>query len=438
MRGATRLTALSQPLRWLFIAMLGAAIVGPSVAWPTFRRAYLFRILFVVFWPLLLGWTLSRRERFRTVLESVTPIVTYVVFFAIWIVWMMASLLWAVDKLAGVRYVIFLLMMSSLTLGTPSMVRDAGDLKKVLAVLMLVFAAAIAVGWLEILTDFRMPNSVLIGLPARFQWASTSFFGGQNGFATYIVLWNPLLLVALSDLWPTSRRTQALIIVAIFLSSMCMVYTGSRAGLIALGLSIVMLLFLLRPKRFFLRPPLVFGIVAMFLPWVIQPQVTFRYFRLDRLAVDMIGGATGSIGLGSIARRLQLVDCGLRALWGSKLLGVGAGNAAYYVRQLPNIGGIHSLHLWWLEVLVEGGVLIGALYALFYASLLYRLFQAARRSSDTFIGYTAAGLFISLCAYIVGTLGVGSAIHYTPMWVHLGLALAVLKVHRLASEPARG
>jgi len=287
-----------------------------------------------------------------------------------------------------------------------------------------------------------MPNSVLIGLPARFQWASTSFFGGQNGFAIYIALWQPLLLVALSDLLPTNRRTQALIIAAILLSSVCMTYTGSRSGFIALGLSTVMLLFLLRPKRVILRPPLVIGILAISLPWLIRPQVTMRYFRLDRLGAEFIQGAanlaTGSIGPGSIARRLQLVECGLRALWGSKLLGVGAGNAAYYVRQLPNIGGIASLHLWWLEVLVEGGVLIGALYALFYTSLLYRLFQVARRSSDTFIGYTAAGLFISLCAYIIGTLGVGSAIHYTPMWVHLGLALAALKVYRLGGGPGSG
>jgi O-antigen ligase len=91
---------------------------------------------------------------------------------------------------------------------------------------------------------------------------------------------------------------------------------------------------------------------------------------------------------------------------------------------------VYNLHNWWLEVLVNGGLLVFVGYLLFYAGLVWGLFRVALTTERALIAFAAAALLAALAGYTFGALSPSSAIHFTPMWIHFGLSMAVTNLHR--------
>ena len=108
-----RQRSLSDILRWGFLLMLPAAVLGSVAAWPGLRTLSLFRVLYVA---LCVGgaiWAL-RQRRFPPGVR----VRGFLLFLAFWVAWTMVSLIWTTDREAGVRYAIFLVMMLSVCAGT--------------------------------------------------------------------------------------------------------------------------------------------------------------------------------------------------------------------------------------------------------------------------------------------------------------------------------
>jgi O-antigen ligase len=146
---------------------------------------------------------------------------------------------------------------------------------------------------------------------------------------------------------------------------------------------------------------------------------------------------------GSGGVRASLLDDGLALVAETEGLGVGAGNAESSVRSLADFPGVANLHNWWLEVLVNGGVVGFALYLAFYLTLLRRQARAARRTRDPLVRYMALAGTLALIGWIVGSIGPSTAIHFAPMWIVFGLSMGALVLARrrerdeAAEAPAR-
>ena len=412
--------------------MLPAAVLGSVAAWPGLRTLSLFRILYVA---LAVGgtiWVLRERRFPRGV-----RVRGLLLFLAFWVIWTLVSLIWADDKGAGVRYAVFLVMMVSLSAGTVLAVDNTRTLRIALIVLFAVFAASLAIGLLEIATDFRLPTSGLVGRDQRYQWAVTSIFHNQNDFATYIALWLPFLLIT-----PFCARGVPAVLVAAagsLVSVICLLYTGSRTNLLALALAVPSLLLILAVRKgtsssrrqWGLGIALVAAVVCTTylgmrgaLHLVQLPKVGVLHWQFDTLGAEIEAGS------GSGGTRLRLIEGGLAVARSSRLLGVGPGNAEYHLRQVSGLETAYNLHNWWLEVLVNGGVLVFVGYLFFYGALLYGLFMVATRTDDALMALVAVALFAALVGYTLGSLSPSSAIHFTPMWIHFGLSMAVINLHR--------
>jgi O-antigen ligase len=160
------------------------------------------------------------------------------------------------------------------------------------------------------------------------------------------------------------------------------------------------------------------------LPILRLPDIGVQHWRFDTIGREMEAG-TGSGGT-----RLRLIQGGLTVALDSRLLGVGPGNAEHFLRQLPGLERVYNLHNWWLEVLVNGGILVFIGYVCFYAALLYGLFRVASTAKNEMLAFAATALLAALVGYTVGALSPSSAIHFTPMWIHFGLGLAVINLSR--------
>jgi teichuronic acid biosynthesis protein TuaE len=431
MNHPTRRLTLSEALRWGFLILLPLAVLGSIVAWPGLRTFSAFRLLYILLCLGTAGWLLRERKLPRVHVR------TYLAFLAFWVAWTLLSLLWAADKLAGIRYSIFLIMMASLSAATPLAVTRVRYLRVALLLLLAALGVALSIGLLEIATDFRLPTSMLVGLPERYQWAVTSFFHNQNDFATYIALWLPVL--AAIPFFTRRAPPLALAFIGSLVCATCLLYTGSRTNLLALvlmGPSLLVVLALRRgtgssPWQWILGCVLLCSVATLMflgatgrLPALSLPWVGVQHWRFDTLEAEIEAGE------GSGGNRIKLIQGGLAAVRDSRLLGLGPGNAETYLREQRGLELVQNLHNWWLEVLVNSGVLVFLGYVTFYVVLLWNLFRVAVASDRTVVALSATALVVALVGYAAGSLSPSSAIHFTPMWIHFGLALAVLNLHR--------
>jgi hypothetical protein len=139
----------------------------------------------------------------------------------------------------------------------------------------------------------------------------------------------------------------------------------------------------------------------------------------------VVRGETGE----SITVRLNLLLNGLKFLQKSHFMGVGAGNIEPLMKGAPRVNKV-NMHNWWAEVLVNFGVIIFILYISLYIWLCWRLWKLAWLKSSPYISplirWGAISSLIAMIGFVGGGVAPSTAIHYTPMWVVYGIALAVI------------
>ena len=412
-----------------------AAIGGPNLAAPPAPWLFLFRVLIVLLGLGVVGYLLMDGG---LALPAGLPRPAGIL--GVWVLWSALSVGWADDELAALRWTSFMAMMAGLAIAIAVICRDRRRVRILLWSLFGAFVLACLVALAEVATGLHLPTfrqgregrTGLIGVG--------SLFGNQNNFAVFLSLALPYLAVL-----PVVYRDARLRMVGIAgggAALLLILATGSKSGLLAAGLVILGLLVLVGTDRrergrlivagaiAALAVALVFGAIGGGGPVKLDDRTVTK---LDfGLLADQLETQEGSGGV-----RASLLDDGLRLVADTDGLGVGAGNAESHVRSLANFPGVSNLHNWWLEVLVNGGLVGFALYLLFYLTLLRRQARAARRSADPLVRYLCLAGALSLVGWIIGSIGPSTAIHFAPMWIVFGLGMGALVLARREAQ-ARG
>ncbi|WP_380165133.1 O-antigen ligase family protein [Kroppenstedtia sanguinis] len=440
-------------LNRLFHLMVICAVLGPTLGvtiFPGFRMTG-FRVLLLL---LVGGWIIHRVRHHSLESSPWIPVRWYVAFFACWAIYGVLSLFWAGHWELGLRYTSFLIMMLLLCLSFPYFIHSPGSIRCTSRILFGVFFVLVIFGWLESLTAWHLPVSRYSG---ENQPYPTSFFTNQNDFATAITLGLPFLVTALYML-PLSRWYKGVIYGTGVIALVCLFMTGSRSnsGLVLPLMALVWgLLIPFTVERWkFNRTRLLQGVGLILLAILLVQQLTS--LLLVQPTREKLGSTLGAIqdlqgwnfqeeeeenaaasGDQSIHTRKALIIQGLRLLHQSHYLGVGAGNIEYYMQAMPGVDKT-NIHNWWAEVLVNFGVVIFIPYMALYFLLLYRLWRLAQvneqRHLSPWIRWGATSSLIALIGYFFGGMAPSTAIHFTPMWVVLGFALAVVAVGSRGEE----
>ena len=105
---------------------------------------------------------------------------------------------------------------------------------------------------------------------------------------------------------------------------------------------------------------------------------------------------------------------------------------------LYNTSGIVNAHNFWLEVLVDYGVPIFALFVAFYLGLLWNLLRIMRSSESPVLRAVSMATFVSLVMFSVACLSSSSLIKQLFPWLLFATALCVISCHRLRQKRSRG
>lgn len=416
----------------LVLLTVAAAIAGPNLAAPPAPWLFLFRILIVLLGLGLVGYLLMDG---RLALPAGLPRPAGLL--AVWLGWSALSIGWADDALAALRWTSFLAMLGGLAIAIALLCRSRRRTVVLLWTLLGVFVLACLVAVAEVVTGLHLPTfrqgregrEGLIGVG--------SFFGNQNNFATFLSLALPYfaaLPIVFRDV-----RLKMLGFAGGGAALLFILATGSKSGLVAAALVILALLVLVGSDRRARGRLVVAGGVAGLAVLLVVPALlgsgpvelderTVTKFDFGLLA-DQLDSQQGSGGV-----RSSLLSDGVGLVADTDGLGVGAGNAETEVRSLADFPGVANLHNWWLEVLVNGGIVGFALYLLFYLTLLRGQVGAARRAGDPLVRYLALAGALALIGWIVGSIGPSTAIHFAPMWIVFGLSMGALVLWRQSRE----
>ena len=102
------------------------------------------------------------------------------------------------------------------------------------------------------------------------------------------------------------------------------------------------------------------------------------------------------------------------------------------------IGGVAgrftSMHNFWIEILVEGGVVFFSLMIVWYSSIIFNLFKISKLGSNNQIKYYASALLLAMIGFIPAAIAASSTIYFFPMWIMFGMAIAIISLHRKVEE----
>ncbi len=417
----------------LMVLTVLAAIAGPNLAAPPAPGVFLFRILIVLLGVGLVGYLLMDG---RLALPAGLPRPAGIL--GVWFLWMALSIGWSEDLLAAVRWTSFMAMMAGLAIGVALLCRSPRRARILLWSLAAGFGLAVLIAMAEVATGLHLPSfragnenrGGLIGVG--------SLFGNQNNFATFLSLSLPyfaVLPVVYRDV-----RLRALGFAGAGIALVFILLAGSKSGLLSAGLVVIGLLLLVGLDRASRGRLLVAGVIAALAVILVVPIVRGSGpVKLDQRTVTKLDfnvlATQVQSNQGSGGVRGALLGDGLSLVNETNGLGVGAGNAESHVRTLVDFPGVANLHNWWLEVLVDGGVVGLALYLVFFLTLLRRQARASRRTADPLVRYMTLAGALALVGWIIGSVGPSTAIHFTPMWIVFGLGMGALVLDRRVGRP---
>jgi len=420
----------------LFLFLLATAVMGPGIG---YSKLYLFHVILVVF---LVAWFALQIIGRGSILYK--PKSTYLYFWYVFFGWYALSIIWSIEPLYTLRYLFYLVIGISLIVLINSYVNSRARYQEVFETLRVVFILAIIIALLEAFTPFRLPTSpyseyaTFFGRKATdflqfesnvqvlIQSAPTAFWGNPNNLSVAMVMIAPFFLMSKKVKW---RWVGLLSIVLIVMMA------GSRGAFIALILGIVGYVYI-KGFRYILPAVFLGFLLSIALIANIDKLKSSEYPRVAELAW------TGQVlytylfeqeeSMNSVGARQLLIQNGLDALWKTNGLGVGGGGSQAVQEKLGGVAGkLSSMHNFWVEVLVDAGVLMFFIFMIWYARLLFELYRVYTLTRDSFFKYHAGSLFLTMMIFLIAAVSASSVIYLLPMWLMFAMAISVVNIYKI-------
>jgi len=414
--------------------MIGSAIIGIGISFADF---YLFHFLL---FALILVYLLQVRS-IGLKLNFGKRIGNYDLIFFWMILWYSFSIFWAPDIGYAGKYIFYIFCGISISMTIIYFCKTEEKLNALFKTIGGVLLVELVFALLESFTNFRLPISPYSSFLHYFGKEAVNFSELDNIFV-YSDFRPPT-----GFHWNTNNLAIAMVMILPFFLcshqigfkvlgtlaiSIIIVLAASRA--VFLGLILILCLYLIVIKK---------KIATLFLIWI---TVIGMFWGMNQLSesenprINEIANSIEAISLyikgdidvgGSLGWRRELVNNGIDALINSKGLGVGAGGSVAIQEKLGGVAGrFTSMHNFWIELLVEGGIIFFGIFLLWYGSTIFNLLKISKWNKNKKLSYYASSLFLSMIGFVPAAIAASSTIYFFPMWIMFGMAIAVINFYR--------
>ncbi len=361
-------------------------------------------------------------------------------YFYFMILWYALSIGWSPKlgrALIYISYIIFGIIIIEAVLVASRSVEDQAKLFKALSI---AFIIELGLSVLEVLRIVRYPISPLspyVGLFGRA--AEAEDFSLYSSLVTEYTMRRPtgfewninnlavLMLMLLPFFVFLKKRLYSRI--GVILTLLNIVMSASRGVFIGAAVVVPFCYFIKLRRHRIVVVALIAAAIGL-APVVLRYVTGLDYLGLTRIAssFEAVSTFTSSTGeparpRSSISLRRAYIEKGMAAFAETRGLGVGAGGDRTVLEG-------ESMHNYWVEVLVDGGVIVFATYVFWLLYLFYSLLRVYRKSHNELIKYFAIASAMSLIGFGIGCISASSAVYFLPKWILYGFSIATVYNHR--------
>jgi len=397
--------------------------VGPIHIFP-------YRILLVIMWSLFFG-VIIFIDNGRLNLSQI-KVKFYLSFFIFWLGYACFSIFWAAEKVDAIRNVIFLFTGISVVFFLIYYFHDIKHLYLLYRLWLIIFIIMIPVGFWEVTSGNHLIMSSLIEEERSWiKFAPTALFTNQNDFATYIALTLPLVLVWIKY---DSKLYSRIVGIVVFIAGLILlVLTISRSCFMAVVIGLVFWFFFLNRFKHKIKVLVITACVCLLIIYIF-PKQTMDYINIIKNQTSNLsddGSLKGVVKDFNV--RLNLVKNAIYFTGESAGLGVGAGNAEYFMARynIFPIAGHTNVHNWWAEILVNYGLLIFTGYLIMYFGLIFNLWRVHLKVENRIEKMICEGLLVGLVTFFIASISSSSIIAFSPQWIYIGFILALYNYNKI-------
>lgn len=417
----------------LSILLIISAVIGVAISYSHF---YLFHAVLILLFTALFIRIIQNKGKIN--LPMLARKYHYMFYFMF--IWYLLSVTWSVYPKYSVQYIFYIFCGISVALTIVYYGNSLEKLQHIFKPISTVFIIEIFFSLLEAFTRFRLPISpfspyvyyfgregselniytpevqeYLNSMPTGFQWnpnnlAATMciilpfFLFHKNRIAKYLGS-----ISVLSIIYATHSRGALLAALFIIISYFFLYIRTYTKIIFSLSLSIALL---------------ISSIVAVSIcetPW--EYSKIEESIEATKLFLSQKVEPNNSIGI-----RQRLISNGFKALVSTNGLGVGGGASKWIQESDSSVKDITSMHNFWIEILVEGGIVFFIIFMIWYVVLYFRLYKMYYKTDISILKYFSGASSLSLLGFIPAAISPSSCIYLLPMWLLLGWSVAVLNV----------
>jgi teichuronic acid biosynthesis protein TuaE len=410
---------------YLFIisAFFGPAILSYSIGpFSLFPFRILFPIMALVFLFLYFKDSVFTWNRIHT--KKVLMLLLF------WIVYAFLSLLWVKSISQGIMDLIFL----SMGIGIIFFIVFLSTRKKHFHYLYIIwissFVVILGIGIINHVLKIHLPISRIYTANPIYSYIPTSVFVNENDFASFISL--SVFFILSGILYYKNTMVRVAGILLILLSVYMLEVTSSRANILAVLIGLgFWFLFLTKTK---LKIKLLFwstfgaGIVSVLFFDKVESLFNAVFQLVSSLVVTSGSDET------STDIRINLLKNSMIFLQNTFGFGVGTGNSDVYMKNFAEYptGNIINVHNWWIEILVNYGVVIFTLYCLFYIYLLKELYVINRDIPEqSLLKLFSVALLLAMVVFPLSSVSPSSQIALNYFWVLYGFVIAFINYYKV-------
>lgn len=356
----------------------------------------------------------------------------YLLFIFLWAVYSLLSIIWAADQIAAIKYNYVILHGFLFLFFIVYYMSDLGSLKRIYWLLLIIYIALLLVAYWEITTGEHL---FLSHYHSKFtQWKipiPTTVFYNENDYATFLSLTLPMVVVGIR--YASGFFIRFLGSLVLIAGIIVLITTASRACYVAFALSMAFWnVFLIKHNKKTIAFTLLILLVA---GYILSGPLIENFLKQIMSLAALVSRKTQDIG--GLHIRLNLY---LNALYISGLsfpLGVGAGNAEYYIYnyKIYPVFSLINLHNWWLEILVNYGIPVFTGYVFLYFNVIYNLWAIHKRLRERYEKMICESLLMGWVGFSMASITSSSLAGFAPQWLYLGFILAFINYY--AGHPSR-
>ncbi|WNF22638.1 O-antigen ligase family protein [Mesobacillus jeotgali] len=374
-----------------------------------------YRLLFLILFLLILVRLLRNELKVYAQTISVNG---YLLFLLAWLFYSLISLSWVKSFNSGVRYLFLLGIGVFMVYFVVLLFQREGDYLKFFYLWIGMLVMLVVVGLWNNLTHQHLSTSFILNAPPHKKHIPTAVFYNQNDYASYLAVSSFFLIAFIRYIKSYLMKILGFIILA--LSLYLMYVTESRASLLAVLLAVAGMTFvILKPKIKIILGMVLIGVVTLFISTQLD---TATAFLNNEETTD-----------NSVSIRTNLIKNALYFTSESFGFGVGSGNVEYYMKNyfIYPTQNVLNVHNWYLEILVNNGVIIFIGYMLLYLSIIIKIFHLYKKAENPVSKMISEALLGALFAFAFASISPSSVSNLNYHWMLLAFSIGYINLSKI-------